>query len=146
MDRWRVGRITSAGGQGPQQISQGPSTGWEEFMATGTKLVENEAFPLALQPAFLTSQILLGTELESWRLPGCGRSHVSSFFFSSPSLPLAPLFLPVFSAKPGARNAQDLNLFYLSWRVKIAGGKDVLGSPCLGIILVCLGGGKAVRW
>lgn len=36
------------------RISQGPSTGWEEFMATGTKRVENEAFPLALQPAFLT--------------------------------------------------------------------------------------------
>jgi len=50
----------------------------------------------------------------------------ASFFVSSPPLPLSPPFLPVFSAKLGARNAQDLNLFYLSWRVKIVGGKDVL--------------------
>lgn len=50
----------------------------------------------------------------------------SSFFVSSPPFPLPPPFLPVFSAKPGARNAQDLNLFYLSWKVKIAEGKDVL--------------------
>lgn len=64
-------------------ISQGPITGWEEFMATGTKLVENEAFPSALQPAFLTFQILLGTELESWPLPGCGR-------------PLPPFLHPLF--------------------------------------------------